>query len=226
MENPASEFVVMTDRDISRPRDPPSPPRDCEVDGRNKGEEEERWIEADWSMASSTGGGKGSEGNDDALDDVPEMGDLFADPDPYDIFLRTYRVRCGNIGEKTPATATGGGQEEEFDDLTVSLRGVKAENGQTIRSTGLTLWRASDLLCRYLCSHPSAVRGQSVAELGAGLGLCGIVAASLGARNVMMTDGDTDTLKGMRENVSSNFDRGQRRRDGDGGGGGRFIRQW
>jgi protein N-lysine methyltransferase METTL21D len=41
-------------------------------------------------------------------------------------------------------------------------------------------------------------------ELGAGLGLCGILAGALNARCVYITDGDSDSLRGMRENVEKN----------------------
>ena len=38
------------------------------------------------------------------------------------------------------------------------------------------------------------------------LGLCGIVACYIGANSVIMTDGDSKTLKGMRANVKHNCD--------------------
>lgn len=41
-------------------------------------------------------------------------------------------------------------------------------------------------------------------QLGAGLGLCGILAHRLGAASVLLTDGDTDTLVNLRANVAHN----------------------
>lgn len=129
--------------------------------------EDERWIEAEYNAS----------GDDD---DEPDVGDLFADPDPYDTFVH------------------------EFGPHKIVLRGYKAENGQTIPSTGLTLWRASPLLCEFLEQNVSLIQTKRVLELGAGLGLCGIFAELLGASEVFMTDGDTDTLAHLRDNVKTN----------------------
>lgn len=128
--------------------------------------EDVRWIETE------------CETQDD--DDEPDVGDLFADPDPYDTFV--HQVGFHKI----------------------VLRGYKAENGQTIPSTGLTLWRAAPLLCDFMQQNASLIEDQRVLELGAGLGLCGIAAELLGARDVCMTDGDTNTLAQLRENVKTN----------------------
>ena len=49
-------------------------------------------------------------------------------------------------------------------------------------------------------------------ELGARLGMCGILTCGLGAERVVVTGGDTDTLENMRKNVGVN--------DGGLGGGG------
>jgi len=43
-------------------------------------------------------------------------------------------------------------------------------------------------------------------ELGAGLGLCGLVAHKHGACPVMLTDGDSDTLKNMRSDIALNVE--------------------
>lgn len=56
--------------------------------------------------------------------------------------------------------------------------------------TGCAIWDAAVLLARYLDRHPSLVAGKHVVELGAGLGLCGIVCSLLGAEHVHLTDLD------------------------------------
>ena len=43
---------------------------------------------------------------------------------------------------------------------------------------------SSSWLCRHLVDNPALVRGRHVLELGSGTGLCGIVAAKLGAAEV------------------------------------------
>ena len=63
-------------------------------------------------------------------------------------------------------------------------------------------------LADYIQKHTEICKGKSVHELGAGLGLCGIIAHYIGAARVVMSDGDTKTLKGMRENVQHNCDAG------------------
>jgi predicted nicotinamide N-methyase len=56
------------------------------------------------------------------------------------------------------------------------------------RGVGAKLWRAASMLSDRLFEDPAFVRGQSVLELGAGVGLCGLLAAKLGARRVALTD--------------------------------------
>ncbi|GAX25885.1 hypothetical protein FisN_6Hh077 [Fistulifera solaris] len=86
----------------------------------------------------------------------------------------------------------------------IQLQGYTSESDQTWNSTGLTIWKASEYLSHYLLSQPPLVN-QRVLELGAGLGLCGIVAHRLlQARTVYVTDGDSDVLKVMKENIQAN----------------------
>jgi hypothetical protein len=70
-------------------------------------------------------------------------------------------------------------------------------------STGLSVWLGAEILAEYLSKHPAVVRGKSVLELGAGLGLCSLVAHRLGAARVISTDGDVDVLKKLRTNVGN-----------------------
>lgn len=45
-------------------------------------------------------------------------------------------------------------------------------------------------MSRWLCGHPEFVRGRAVHEVGAGVGLPGLVSASVGAASVLVSDGD------------------------------------
>lgn len=71
-------------------------------------------------------------------------------------------------------------------------------------STGVTVWLGSEIMSEYLQSYPTLVRQKHVLELGAGLGLCGLIAHHLGARRVTLTDGDSEVLKRLRSNIQSN----------------------
>jgi len=66
------------------------------------------------------------------------------------------------------------------------------------------VWDASIILAEYFSSHPELVRGKRCLEMGAGLGLGGIVAAANGAKEVVITD-VADYLPILRENVAGNL---------------------
>jgi predicted nicotinamide N-methyase len=161
----------------------------------NDNDDDVRWIECEsmqGPVKRPVGDQDGVDGDganaddDDEDDDSPDVGDLFADPDPLDTFHFEWTL---------PATAST---------VKITLSGHKAELGQTLHSTGLTLWRASELLCDYMIRNSCHIAKKNVLELGAGLGLCGILAHHLQAANVVLTDGDTDALSFMRSNVASN----------------------
>jgi protein-lysine N-methyltransferase EEF2KMT len=71
-------------------------------------------------------------------------------------------------------------------------------------TTGLSTWGASLYLLDYLSTYKHIVQGQRVLELGSGAGLLGIGMKKLGAKSVLMTDGDPNVLKGMRTNIEIN----------------------
>uniref|UniRef100_A0A7S3LBD1 Calmodulin-lysine N-methyltransferase n=1 Tax=Amphora coffeiformis TaxID=265554 RepID=A0A7S3LBD1_9STRA len=111
--------------------------------------------------------------------------------------------------------------------IDISLRGFPSDSQETWNSTGLTLWRSSEHLCEYLVKEASSPRGlfaehQRFLELGSGLGRSGILALhclSIMTNNnidddsaggeprrkfLCLTDGDTDVLRQLRENVQQN----------------------
>lgn len=160
-----------------------------------------RWIEAESPHMDGTCAVTRRDVDADADagsdDDSPDMGDLFADPDPLDTFHFEYALPEHETLNPTKTVIP-------IKTVNITLTGHKAELGQTLHSTGLTLWRASELLCDYMIVQNTAIQQKNVLELGAGLGLCGILAHHLQAACTVLTDGDTDALKFMRANVAAN----------------------
>ena len=71
--------------------------------------------------------------------------------------------------------------------------------------TGLQLWAASLVLSRWLVELRPQLIGRGVIELGAGCGLCGIVAARVcQAAPVVLTDLAVSTMENLRHNLSAN----------------------
>ena len=122
------------------------------------------------------------DGSEDEDDEAPVGCNLFSDSEPI---LRDVEIPFGkNI-------------------LKISGK-LRVKFPHLLESTGLTLWGGSKNLCNYLSENPTYVADKIVLELGAGLGVCGILAHKLGAKKVVLTDGDTATLANMRDNVSVN----------------------
>ena len=68
---------------------------------------------------------------------------------------------------------------------------------------GLMLWESAIALAHELTERASSITGKSVLELGAGLGLSGVVAASLGA-HVVQTDHDASALEACTRTAKLN----------------------
>ncbi|CAK0826740.1 unnamed protein product [Prorocentrum cordatum] len=65
---------------------------------------------------------------------------------------------------------------------------AKDRLGTSEDATGGLVWPSAHALSAHLCARPELVRGRRVVELGAGTGLVGLVAAALGAEEVVLTD--------------------------------------
>jgi predicted nicotinamide N-methyase len=68
---------------------------------------------------------------------------------------------------------------------------------------GFLLWESGVGLARHLAAHPELVAGKSILELGAGVGLSGLVAQSLGG-SVWQSDHQPGTLSLARINAEQN----------------------
>ncbi|KAG0355014.1 hypothetical protein BGZ54_001334 [Gamsiella multidivaricata] len=80
------------------------------------------------------------------------------------------------------------------------------EEQTTISSgtTGLRTWEASFWLAEYLIAHPESITGKNVVDIGCGVGFLGIACASLGAKRVVLTDGNTEVLTMASQNITYN----------------------
>ena len=73
------------------------------------------------------------------------------------------------------------------------------------KSTGMSVWKGSEVMCTYLRQHPEVIHKKKVLELGAGCGLCGLVCKIvLGPQSVLISDGDHKVLENLRYNVELN----------------------
>lgn len=112
---------------------------------RHSNQTETPWIESEWLQQNSrqqqnNNISRDGQGEDDGEDGEPQIcADWFADPDPMDTFSKHWKI------------------SEEESPIEVTLTGYKAELGQTLDSTGLTLWRASSVLCDFMVQQREIV---------------------------------------------------------------------
>jgi predicted nicotinamide N-methyase len=146
-------------------------------------------------------------------DDNQCMVDPFADPDPTELqtfqFVVPSSIHCSE-GASSSTSDEKDKNKQTQTHIEVSIQGYKSEADAVWKSTGLTLWKASHYLCEYQVENPQLFTG-NVLELGAGLGLNGILAwkimclfAKSAENSVCITDGDTDALIHLRKNIQRN----------------------
>jgi hypothetical protein len=87
--------------------------------------------------------------------------------------------------------------------------------------TGCTTWSAGFYLAEFALTHPEMFAGKRCLELGAGAGVLGVVLARLrGVRELILTDGNEETLENLRGNLvlngvdNSDWERGQSAEEG------------
>ena len=98
--------------------------------------------------------------------------------------------------------ASSGGahvRELTFEGHAVRVREVSLGHG-----VGAKLWKAAVMLSWELVRNPSWCEGRRTLEIGAGVGLCGLLAARLGATRVVLTDFEHPLLDSLCAAVEDN----------------------
>lgn len=92
--------------------------------------------------------------------------------------------------------------QDPNDELIVLIKPVANRMGGQC-DTGFALWPAATILARFIAQNLHVFEGQRVLEVGAGLGLCGLVAGRR-AKEVILTDYNITCLQQLQEHVCLN----------------------
>jgi predicted nicotinamide N-methyase len=93
-----------------------------------------------------------------------------------------------------------------FGDFAIKLIGCEKTKGlEKMGDYGLTVWPGAEQLAQYLQENADKYAGKSACELGAGLGLAGILAAKMDIFGTLrITDGAPTECSMLRDNLSRN----------------------
>ena len=179
-----------------------------EVQGDSETATFSKWLEADINNEDYARGDTDAPAKIVDDDDDDALIRMFGQQDDEDVYEEVpYDYKTNN----SSMTAT-----------TTSV--IIRHHGEYPNSTGLAVWRGSEILARFLCDQQQLcdssetreatngvveIRQKKVLEVGAGAGLPGIVAHKvLGAKSVLVTDGDYDALNNLQRNVETNRRKG------------------
>jgi len=98
-------------------------------------------------------------------------------------------------------------KDEGKNDALVVLITPVADRMSSQADTGYFLWPAATILARFIVGNSSSFAGKRVMEIGAGLGLCGLVAGRV-TKEVLLTDYNLACLQQLQEHVRLNCDDG------------------
>ena len=105
-----------------------------------------------------------------------------------------------------------------FDDnIHLEIRLIGEDPGHV--QSGQYLWPAAAFTAKYLIQHWDTLHATTVVELGAGVGVAGLVASKLpGCRKVVLTDYDPGAIQLLQENMALNGASGACHHDNDSDG--------
>jgi len=159
-----------------------------------------RW---EGGLRVKTAGNDGDGDGDESSGEEDYVIDPFKDPDPFELFSFQFERQ-----DNTSSSSISGSNDEGDKTTSIKIRGYKKDADEVWQSTGLTLWKASDYLCQYQMDNLHLFQSKRILELGAGLGLNGILAwrstITCPDTEICITDGDSDALVHLRENVERN----------------------
>lgn len=123
----------------------------------------------------------------------------------------SFDVKCSKFVFNFPTTSEEGREDlleyDEDGDMVVPRRKCKLPKVAIdhctktyLNTAGLQIWGGCFLLTDYILSSSTALQDQYVLELGAGTGLCSIVASAF-AKHVFATDGNPEVLNNCLRNV-------------------------
>ena len=135
--------------------------------------------------------------NDDDDDDEMDLGAI-------GFMFDAQHARCTKRLDFTlPSSSTPTTDTTTIATVGVTVRLIGEDPGHV--QSGQYLWPAAAYTARYLIEHWGSLRATAVVELGAGVGVAGLVVAQLpGCRRVVLTDYDPGALQLLRENIALN----------------------
>ena len=101
-----------------------------------------------------------------------------------------------NSPESSPSSTRHDGTGSLVQNLSANLaRRLEERGAETADTVGWDIWEgATELLCEHVAENPRLVQGKRVLEIGAGVGVVGLVAAKCGAKSVVISDYDHGAL--------------------------------
>ena len=121
-------------------------------------------------------------------------------PDPTSSSLVTFRIPKSNNSMKSNVNDTSPSTNNREDDDIIQIRTYPHHNDVGVAK----VWEAGACLAEYIIFNPHCVEDKNVVELGAGVGLTGLIASAYKAKSVNMTDYTEVCLDNLSYNVDIN----------------------